>query len=110
MLDARRWRNQDDELWSSWDQDRVEGQVIEDHEDTNRRITLELTPDAFVKIEQLMAKVNLTSHARLFRDALQFYDWGVDEREAGRQVGSMDSQRRFYLLNDFNHPAPEDPS
>ncbi len=82
--------------------------MTEDRENGNKRITLELTSEAYDRLELLMAKVNLTSYAQLFRHALQLYDWAVDERELDRQIGSMDSSKRFYLLISFNDPRLEE--
>jgi IS1 family transposase len=54
----------------------------------------EFGPQAEERIARIMEKVNVFEFTIVIRDALQLYEWAVDERELGRDVVSIGKDGR----------------
>jgi hypothetical protein len=55
----------------------------------SKRIQFEFSADALDRMERLKEKTHARSYAELIRDALRAYEWMVDEKEAGHEVGAI---------------------
>jgi hypothetical protein len=55
----------------------------------SKRIQFEFSADALERIENLKQRTRARSYAELIRDALRAYEWMVDEKEAGHEVGAI---------------------
>jgi hypothetical protein len=55
----------------------------------SKRIQFEFSADALERMERLKEKTHTRSYAELIRDALRAYEWMVDEKEAGNEVGAI---------------------
>lgn len=51
---------------------------------------LEFVPEAEEGLQRLMDKIGVNSAGQVIRVALQLLEWAVDEREAGKKIGSID--------------------
>jgi hypothetical protein len=55
----------------------------------SKRIQFEFSADALERMEKLKEKTHARSYAELIRDALRAYEWMVEEKEAGNEVGAI---------------------
>jgi hypothetical protein len=55
----------------------------------SKRIQFEFSADALERMERLKERTRARSYAELIRDALRAYEWMVDEKEAGNEVGAI---------------------
>jgi hypothetical protein len=55
----------------------------------SKRIQFEFSTDALERMERLKEKTRARSYAELIRDALRAYEWMVEEKEAGHEVGAI---------------------
>jgi metal-responsive CopG/Arc/MetJ family transcriptional regulator len=55
----------------------------------SKRIQFEFSADALDRMERLKEKTHARSYAELIRDALRAYEWMVEEKEAGRDIGAI---------------------
>ena len=58
-----------------------------------KRIQFEFSADALERMEKLKDKTKARSYAELIRDALRAYEWMVDEKELGNEVGAIKGQQ-----------------
>lgn len=65
----------------------------------NKRVTIELTPDALERVQLMMDKVNALDHAELIRSAFRLYEWAIDEREKGNRIGAIDPAGTLTLVD-----------
>lgn len=65
----------------------------------NKRITIEMTSEAYERVQLIMDKVNATDHAELIRSAFRLYEWAVDEREKGGGIGAIDPAGTLTLVD-----------
>jgi hypothetical protein len=54
-----------------------------------KRIQFEFSADALERMEKLKEKTHARSYAELIRDSLRAYEWMVDEKAAGHDVGAI---------------------
>lgn len=57
------------------------------------RLQLDLPQDQVEHLEALMARTGIPTRKDLMNNALTFFEWAVNEREAGRVVASVDRDR-----------------
>jgi metal-responsive CopG/Arc/MetJ family transcriptional regulator len=55
----------------------------------SKRIQFEFSADALERMERLRERTHARSYAELIRDALRAYEWMVEEKEAGHDVGAI---------------------
>jgi len=63
-----------------------------------KRIQFEFSPEAFDRMQMLKEKTNARSYAELIRDALRAYEWMVDEKEAGNEVGAIKGKEVVHVV------------
>ena len=76
----------------------------------SKRIQFEFSADALERMERLKEKTQARSYAELIRDALRAYEWMVEEKEAGNEVGDRTSQvaDRVHAARHDGRIAPAD--
>ena len=62
---------------------------VKRNQSESKRIQFEFSADALERMERLKEKTHSRSYAELIRDALRAYEWMVDEKEAGNDVGAI---------------------
>jgi hypothetical protein len=63
-----------------------------------KRIQFEFSPDAFERMETLKDKTKARSYAELIRDALRAYEWMVEEKEAGNEIGAIKGKEIVHVV------------
>lgn len=56
------------------------------------RVTLDLSADFYERLEKLAELVGAESKARLFRDALQLYEYVAESAAEGKDIMAIDSE------------------
>ena len=64
----------------------------------SKRIQFEFSSEAFERMEKLKEKTKARTYAELIRDALRAYEWMVDEKEAGNEVGSIKGKEIVHVV------------
>jgi hypothetical protein len=56
----------------------------------------ELDPEAEGALDKIKRKTGIKDEGELFNNALTILAWAIEQRERGRQVASMDREKRTY--------------
>ncbi len=64
----------------------------------SKRIQFEFSPEAFERMEKLKEKTHARSYAELIRDALRAFEWMVDEKEAGNEIGAIRGKEVVHVV------------
>jgi type IV secretory pathway VirD2 relaxase len=64
----------------------------------SKRIQFEFSPEAFERMEKLKDKTHARSYAELIRDALRAYEWMVDEKESGNEIGAIKGKEIVHVV------------
>ena len=63
-----------------------------------KRIQFEFSPEAFDRMETLKEKTKARTYAELMRYSLRAYEWMVDEKEAGNEVGAIKGKEIVHVV------------
>jgi type IV secretory pathway VirD2 relaxase len=64
----------------------------------SKRIQFEFSAEAFERMEKLKDKTHARSYAELIRDALRAFEWMVDEKEAGNEIGAIRGKEVVHVV------------
>ena len=62
------------------------------------RVQLDMTSEQVEHLEQLMKDTSIGSKRDLFDYALTLFEWAIEERKTGKQIGSYDEHENFRVL------------
>lgn len=57
------------------------------------RVQLDLSPRQLERLNRIMEATEAETRKDLFNDAMSFYEWGIGEVLAGREIASVDLER-----------------
>ena len=66
--------------------------------DSNPRLTLEFDSVGMAKLNELVVLTKAKDRAEVIRNALQFYEWGVQDTLRGLTIGSVSGDRILYSV------------
>jgi hypothetical protein len=70
------------------------------------RIQFEVSENRRDKIDELQAKLKLSTRKALFNNALALLRWAVEQKENGRKIASLSEEENSYM--ELVMPALED--
>ncbi len=63
-----------------------------------RRIQFEFSTEAFERLGKLKEDSNASSYAEVVRDALRVYEWVLEEKNAGNEIGAIKGKEIVHVV------------
>lgn len=73
-------------------------QKMDERKGESKRIQFEFSADALERMEKLKDKTHAKSYAELIRDALRAYEWMVDEKDVGNEIGAINGKEIVHVV------------
>lgn len=67
---------------------------------SDTQISFDLSAEAMERIDRMMMRTRKRLIGQLLMEALRYYEWVLEEREAGNVVGSLDHERHFAAIKE----------